>query len=262
MTDLKQELERQQAPPARQQFEELVVRQGPRLSELLPNGMGLERFTALGKVELSRNPALLECDPLSFLAALTTCATLGVEPGPLGHAYLVPFRKKGTSVKQVTFILGYTGLIALARRSGELKSIEARCVYEGDDWEWAGYGPTTKFRHRPLLNGDHGNFTLAYCYARFRSGGDHLEVSDRDGIEARAKRSPAFNAGSGPWVTDWPMMAAKTLVKMSRPYLPLSAVYERGMVFDEAPARWQDGPMEPLSPLSTDLVENGGEEAE
>ena len=36
-------------------------------------------------------PKLRECDPMSLLGALMTCASIGIEPNSvLGHAYLIP----------------------------------------------------------------------------------------------------------------------------------------------------------------------------
>ena len=56
---------------------------------------------------------------------------MGLEPNdPRGLAYLVPFNdsKRG---KIVTFIIGYKGLLDLARRSGMVSSINAFAVFEG-----------------------------------------------------------------------------------------------------------------------------------
>ena len=62
---------------------------------------------------------------------IADAARLGLEiGGPLGHFHLVPFRNSKLGVKGVTPILGYKGMIVLARRSGEISSIAAR------PWRW------------------------------------------------------------------------------------------------------------------------------
>ena len=47
----------------------------------------------------------------------------------LGRAYIVPFKNKG--VTKPTFIIGYKGLVQLAKNSGQYKTINTGVVYEG-----------------------------------------------------------------------------------------------------------------------------------
>ena len=66
-----------------------------------------------------------KCDVASLVGAIGQCAQMGLEPNTiLGHAYLVPFntkRKDASGVERwvnsVQVIIGYKGLIDLARRS-------------------------------------------------------------------------------------------------------------------------------------------------
>src|SRR2546427_642740 len=82
---------------------DLLERQKPELEKALPEAIGVERFTRTVLTELRRTPKLLDCSPESLLGAMMLAAQLGLEPGPLGLVYLVPF--KG----QVEFIIGYRG---------------------------------------------------------------------------------------------------------------------------------------------------------
>jgi recombination protein RecT len=89
-----------------------------------------DRLLRIALTEVRRQPKLAECSQASLLSAVFSCAQLGLEPGgALGHAYLVPYGK------EVQFILGYRGMIDLARRSGLIDSITAHAVYEGDRFE-------------------------------------------------------------------------------------------------------------------------------
>ena len=256
MTDLATQLNRSPQDARRTQFTALVTQQGPRLAEILPRGMDLERFTALGKVELSRNPDLLDCDPLSFLAALTTCATLALEPGPLGLAFIIPFKKKATVV------LGYKGIVALAYRSSLVKEIRAWPVYEGD--EWSGLRATETgdhFTHVPAPPRDRGAVSLFVGRARLRTGGNIVHVMYPEEIEARAKRSAAYTNPKGPWATDRLAMACKTVILAMQPSLPMVAAFGDAMRFDEQPARWDDGPELDAGafPEDTSATEGSGE---
>ena len=99
------------------------------LALALPKHITADRLLRVVMTQVQRTPALLECERTSLYAAVMTAAQLGLEPdGVLGHGYLVPFKSRG--VQKVQFIPGYKGLIALARNSGEVSSIQAQPVYE------------------------------------------------------------------------------------------------------------------------------------
>ncbi|OYV62781.1 MAG: hypothetical protein B7Z72_14885, partial [Gemmatimonadetes bacterium 21-71-4] len=102
------------------------------------------------------------------------CAQMGLEPNtPLGHAYLIPFgakNKAGQWIKNVQVIVGYRGLIDLARGSGHIVSIAAHEVREKDTFELE-YGLEEKLRHVPYLKGDRGAVIGYYAVAHLKDGG-------------------------------------------------------------------------------------------
>ncbi len=87
----------------------------PEIRRALPAVITPERFTRMALSAINNTPELADCTPMSFIAALMNAAQLGMEPNtPLGQAYLIPYRNKGTLECQ--FQLGYKGLIDLAYR--------------------------------------------------------------------------------------------------------------------------------------------------
>ncbi|EKF2878464.1 recombinase RecT, partial [Escherichia coli] len=87
---------------------------------------------------------------------IVQCSQLGLEPGSaLGHAYLLPFGNKNekSGKKNVQLIIGYRGMIDLARRSGQIASLSARVVREGDEFNFE-FGLDEKLIHRPGENED------------------------------------------------------------------------------------------------------------
>lgn len=150
--------------------------------------------------------------PESFLGALLTASQLGLEPGPLGEAYLVPYGNA------VTFIPGYRGLIKLAWQSGQLRNIDAHVVHDGDDFDYE-FGLNPTLRHKPA-RGSKGKVTDVYAVATFHGGGSAFVVMSVDDVEGIRKRSKASK--NGPWVTDWDAMAKKTAIKQLVRFLPLS----------------------------------------
>ena len=184
------------------------------IAAALPKHLTVERLSRVALGELRTNPKLLECNPTSLMSAIVKASQLGLEVGSaMGHAYLVPYKT------ECTLIIGYRGMIALARRSGEIQSIAARVVYARDTFELE-YGLNEKLCHVPSTDEDPGPVTHVYAVAKLRDGGIQYEVMTRTEIEVIRKRSRA--GGSGPWVTDWSEMARKTVMRRLFKYLPMS----------------------------------------
>jgi recombination protein RecT len=215
MTTIGNAVEAQRATPAQVApavlIAQLIERQRSGIERALPAGMNVERFTRVAITAVKMTPALLKCDSVSLLGAVMLSAQLGLEPGPLGHAYLVPF---GT---QVQFIPGYKGLIDLAMRSGKVTSIYAHEVRVGDefDFEW---GLEQRLVHKPAAK--RGEVTHVYAVGKLAVGDPVFMVLTRDEVEGYRARSKAGK--SGPWVTDWTAMALKTAVRRLVTWLPLS----------------------------------------
>lgn len=203
----------------------------------LPKSMTAERLTRIVLTECRKTPELLKCNPESFYGAVLQCAQLGLEPGSaLGHCYLLPFgngkAKDGRPNAQL--IIGYRGMIDLARRSGQIQSINAYVVHEADEFEYE-LGLHPNIVHRPSPLGNRGPAVFVYAVAVLMGGGVQFEVMSRAEIEAVRKQSKAVNAG--PWATHWEEMARKTVVRKLFKYLPVSIEAVRTVEIDEKPDR-------------------------
>ena len=188
------------------------------LVKLLPKHISLERLCAVALNAASQNPILLQCTPNSIIRALLAGAQLGLEPGgPLGAAYMVPYRNKAGNY-EAQLIPGYRGLMELARRSGVVKNIEARIVYSGDEVK-VEYGLSPNIYHIPSFAPD-DTITMVYAVAVLSDGSKIFEVMTKAQVDSIRGRSRAANGG--PWVTDYEAMAKKTVVRRLCGYLPLS----------------------------------------
>lgn len=204
-------------------FRDLLDKLRPQLQLALPKHVDVGRMIRICVTTLQRNPDLLTCTQESVLGCLFQCAQLGLEPdGLLGHAYLIPFkeRKNGQVVRTVcTLIVGYKGLLKLARQSNEIQSISARVVYSKDEFDYE-FGLEDKLTHRPTHDEDPGEMTYAYAIFRYKGGGYHFDVMSKveiDGIKKRSKTSD-----NGPWVTDYDEMAKKTVLRRASKMAPAS----------------------------------------
>ena len=209
----------------------LIKAMEPQIKEALPSVLTPERFTRMVFTALSTNPQLQQCTPASFLGAMMQSAQLGVEPNtPIGQAYLIPFRNKGTLECQ--FQLGYKGLIDLAYRSGDIKDIQAHEVYENDDFQYE-YGLEPKLRHVPAVR-DRGNVIMYYAVFHMTNGGYGFEVMSRDDVVAHAKKtSQSYGSNYSPWAKWFDEMAKKTVVKKALKYAPIKTDFVRALSTDE-----------------------------
>ena len=226
--------QRQQTAAATNQgrsIKEWIILMKPQIEKALPAVITAERFTRMAITAVSTNPKLGECSPESFCGAMMQAAQLGLEPNtPLGQAYLIPFRNKGRMEAQ--FQTGYKGLIELAHRSGEFKSIEARVVYENDEFEYE-YGLESTLKHKPALK-DRGNPIAYYAVYKLVNGGYGFEVMSKEDIDAHAmKYSQAFNSSYSPWKTAYDSMAKKTVLKQLLKYAPIKTEFAKAISADE-----------------------------
>lgn len=203
----------------------------------LPKHMTAERLARIALTEVRKNPQLAKADQASFLGAIMQCAALGLEPGgALGHAYLIPYGR------EVQFVIGYRGMIDLARRSGQILSIEAHVVHEADSFSCR-LGLDPDLQHEPAWDAeDPGELRFVYAVAKLKDGGTQFEVMSRAQVEAIRKRSKASK--NGPWVTDFESMSKKTVIRQLFKYLPVSIELAQAVGYDEqADLGTQDNPL-------------------
>lgn len=197
-----------------------LERRKDEVQKLAPVGWDVQRMFKAVVAVVARTPTLLECSLDSIIRCSIQAAEIGIVPsGALGGAYLVPY--KG----QATLIIGYRGLIELARRSGQISKIEARVVYEGDDFH-VRYGTDSAIEHMPRPQTT-GTLIAVYAVATLSDGAKQFEVMtkvDVDRIRARSR-----SGDKGPWETDYNEMARKTVVRRLCKYLPLRAEDAAGL---------------------------------
>lgn len=217
-------------PDGVRSMKDLVFSMGDQIQKALPTVITGERFTRMVLTAMSSNPQLQQCTPKSFLGAMMQAAQLGVEPNtPLGQAYLIPYKNKGTLECQ--FQLGYKGLIDLAYRSGEVRDIQAHEVYENDEFEYE-LGLEPKLRHVPAPS-NRGSVIAYYAVFHTKDGGYGFEVMSTEDIKEHAKKySQAYSSSYSPWSKNFDEMAKKTVLKRCLKYAPLKTEFVREMNAD------------------------------
>lgn len=204
------------------------------IARALPKHLSPDRLARIALTEFRKNPKLGECDPRSVFAAVIQASQLGLEPGLMGQAYLIPYKT------ECQLIPGYQGLIDLVRRTGMVKRIEAHVVRDEDVFTYR-TGMSTTLEHEPALDGDPGELRLAYAVAEFTDGGYHVEVMTRAQIETIRDRSQGYQMSKrygrpGPWDTDTEEMWRKTVIRRICKYLPKSAELATALALDDTAA--------------------------
>lgn len=184
------------------------------LALAVPKHLNADRMARIAATEVRKNKALLNTEPTSFLGSVMQAAQLGLEPGSaLGQAYLVPYGN------QCQLIIGYKGMIDLARRSGQVLSLNAYAVREGDDFSFQ-LGLKPDIHHVPSLEADRINKPITYVYAvaTLKGGGYQFEVMSRAEVEAVKAKAKSKNI----WTNYFEEMAKKTVIRRLFKYLPVS----------------------------------------
>lgn len=216
---------------SRNAVEALVLNFRPRFEGALANKpVSFEPFLAAVMSDAVRQPMLMQCaraNPTSLMECLMVCANAGLLPGSAhDQFFLIP--RDGKQGPEVTFIVGYKGLTAMAYRHPRVHSIEAFCVYEGEAFSFDPGNGIVKHSYRMDVDRSDAKIVAAWAKATLTiPNGTHIAskpvcwVMTRKEIDAIMARSPAARRGFSPWKTDYAAMARKT---------PLRALLNHGSV--------------------------------
>lgn len=207
------------------------------IAKMLPKHLNAERLLKVAQIAATTTPTLAKCDVASLVGAIGQCAQMGLEPNTvLGHAYLVPFNTKRKDangverwVNSVQVIIGYKGLIDLARRSGQIVSIAAHEVCEADKFTLV-YGLDEKLEHTPAM-GERGEVIGFYAVAKLKDGGHCFEFMSRLQVEQIAAGTQS-KGKYGPWKDHFTEMGRKTVIRRLAKYLPLSIEFQTAAALD------------------------------
>ncbi len=240
MEDMKNQMAKKQggevANKQPKTIEDYLKQMAPAMQEALPKHLDVDRLTRLTMTTIRTTPELRNADVGSLLGGVMQAAQLGLEPGLLGQCYLLPFKNNKKGITEVQFIIGYKGMIDLARRSGHIQSIYAHAVYENDEFEYE-LGLDPKLKHKPTMDTEKGGFLGAYAVAHFKDGGYQMEFMPKSEIDKRRNSSPGGRSKFSPWNNHYDEMAKKTVIRHMWKYLPISVEMQQQVESDEGTAR-------------------------
>lgn len=199
------------------------------IQRALPKHVNPERMLQVAQTAVTQTPALLECDTGTLFGALIKCTQLGLEPNnALGQVYMIPFNNRRANRKDVQVVIGYKGMIDLARRSGNVESLQAMAVREGDEFSYE-YGANEHLKHIP--GSSRGHITHFYAYAKLVGGGFQFEVLPKESMD-EIMRATQSGGKYGPWADHYEQMGRKTMVRRLFNYLPVSIEMAQAQALD------------------------------
>lgn len=160
------------------------------------------------------NPALKTCDPRSIIAGAAIAASLDLPINPnLGFAFLVPYSGKAQ------FQCGWKGIVQLAIRTNQYRSMNASEVYEDelDYWnpitgEFA-FTDQKTWKHRYENKRD--KIVGYVAFFRLTNGFEKYLYMTRAQVETHGKQySKSYHNEKGNWKLRFDAMALKTVVKL------------------------------------------------
>lgn len=218
---------------------DVLGKMGPQLAAALPKHISQERFlrVMLTTVRKDRTGKLLSCTITSILGAMMQAAQDGLELDGV-HAALVPYKDHGQLEAHAQKM--YRGMIAMARRSGDVSGVRSRPVYEGDVFEYEdGLNPI--LRHVRGEEEDDAKIKAFYCIVELKDGHKQFEVMTRRQIEKIRDGSKAyqFDKEESTWTTNFPEMGCKTVAIRALKWSPMAAEDQRSITREELSERGQ-----------------------
>lgn len=232
MSDLSQSIATAQTPERRTATDLLESMRGE-FVKALPKHVGIDHFMRLALTEVRQNPTLGQCDAPSLLGALMVSARTGLEVGgPLGELYLTPRRDKSRGMVVVP-IIGYRGLLKLARNTGTVGTVDAELIREGDHFsmgfdlakggKFVEWHPADYLDTRPVIG--------VLAHAEIIGAGIQYRYLPIEKVLERKARGSAGDRG--PWASDFEAMIRKTGLRHLSSVLPQSTALATALRADE-----------------------------
>lgn len=204
---------------------------------------------------VNNNELLKKATAPSVVNSALIAATLDLPINPnLGFSAIVPYYDGKTRQTIAQFQIMYRGMIQLAMRSGQVKTIIAEEVHEGE------LVSANKFTGEYVFDESArtSDKVIGYmAYLKLVNGFEKTLYMTIEEVQKHATQySQTFRKGFGVWKDNFSAMAKKTVTKLLlSKYAPLSIEMQRAMMFDQASIRGEVN-VEDIDSTNVEYVDN------
>lgn len=183
----------------------------------LPAHIPVERFKRVAMTAIQNNPDLLNADRRSLFNSAMRAAQDGLLPDGREGAIVVYRGKTGQIAQWMPMV---QGILKKVRNSGEIATIVARVVYEGDIFRYWVDEDGEHILYEPSDTSDTNIVRRVFAMAKTKEGELYIEPMTPEEIEKVRQSSRAKD--NGPWRDWWEEMAKKTAIRRLAKRLPMS----------------------------------------
>lgn len=183
----------------------------------LPQQIPVDRFVRTIVTAVQLQPELLAVDRRTLISSCMKAAQDGLLLDGR-EAGLGVYNDRRNGGQMVAYLPMVGGILKKIRQSGEISSIRAHVVNQGDEFDFE-LGDTERIHHKPSLCAP-GDPVAVYAIAKFKDGDIQREVMSRAQVERI--RAKATGIGKACWASEWDEMAKKTVIRRLAKRLPSS----------------------------------------
>jgi phage RecT family recombinase len=203
-----------------------VARMEGQWTAALPKHISVEKFQRVVMTAVMNSPSLVSVERRSLWNACTQAAQDGLLPDGREGA-IVPFKGRAKWMPM------YAGLIKKARNSGEIASIVARVVYDGDKYRYWIDEDGEHLIYEPADNPDLAVIKRVFAMVKLKDGTLLVEPMSRGEVEKVRAVSQTGHDKGAPWDIWWEEMAKKTAIRRLSKRLPTSPDLEQVIARDD-----------------------------
>ena len=204
---------------------------------------------------VNNNELLKKATAPSVVNSALIAATLDLPINPnLGFSAIVPYYDGKTRQTIAQFQIMYRGMIQLAMRSGQVKTIIAEEVHEGELVSANKFTGEYVFDESARIS----DKVIGYmAYLKLVNGFEKTLYMTIEEVQKHATQySQTFRKGFGVWKDNFSAMAKKTVTKLLlSKYAPLSIEMQRAMMFDQASIKGEVN-VEDIDSTNVEYVDN------
>lgn len=205
---------------------------------------------------VSNNVNLQNCDPNTIMFSAMKATSLGLPlDNNLGFAYVLPYKNKKKNIEEAQFQIGYKGIIQLAMRSGQFKTINVTDVREKEII--ANNRLTGEIGFNWLNDEDRAKSKVVgyVAYFKLTNGFEKSFYMSIEKLQAHGQKySKSYNTQFSNWKNMFESMAEKTVLKLLlSKYAPMSITqihdaikYDQAVVREDGKADYVDNKPETI----------------